>query len=137
MSDALPATVPLIPVPARVALGKTPDGQPVFIERPWLDYLSQALFNRVGGTSAPTNSELVVDMHDDAGLEELKSEFFKATDGLASMPPRTDQIPADDQAPPGAFFSPDSPQDARIQALEAEVAHLRATVHGLMQGYQL
>lgn len=141
----------IFPVPARVPIGKDADGRPVMIERAWLDYFCQQLFNRVGGETAPTNSELVVDMSDDAGLEELKSEFFKAADGLASTPPRSETLPTDDQAPPGAFFTPpqddtappgafftpDAPQDARIQALESEVAQLRAIVDGLMQGYQL
>lgn len=128
---------PLFSVPSRVPIGRDADGRPVMIDRAWLDYLGQQLFYRVGGTNAPTNAELVVDMSDDAGLEELKEAFFKAVDGLGAIPPPREPIQFDDQAPPGAFFAPDPPQDGRIQALEEEVSRLRTVVEGISQGYQL
>jgi hypothetical protein len=44
------------------------------------------LFIRVGGSNAPSNSELAISDDDDSGLEEIKAEISKALDGLSMQP---------------------------------------------------
>lgn len=126
----------LFAVPSRVPIGTDDNGRPVMITRAWLDFINEQLFNRVGGTTAPTNSELVVDMHDDAGIEEMKLDLFSTRDGISQGPPPAVLAIPDDQsqAPPGAFFSPTEDPSARLEALEARVQTLIRQIDDLKQG---
>jgi len=107
-----------------IHIGTTEDGKRVTATPQFWDYFARSLFDRVGGIDAPTNNELVIDMHDDAGLEEFKHEFGKLFDGLNQTPP---QQPA----------QPEPAPSGRLEALEALVHSLQAEIEGLKQGFQL
>jgi hypothetical protein len=86
---------PLDLFPARVALVDirtghlTPEGYRAFT----------TLFERVGGASAPSNSELAISDDDDSGLEEFKAEIAKTLDAFA-MQPRSEPDPFADPMHP-------------------------------------
>jgi len=44
--------------PPREAIGRDAEGRPVYVTPSWYRYLMVDLFNRVGGTTAPSNNEL-------------------------------------------------------------------------------
>lgn len=82
------------------------------------------LFRRVGGTTAPTNTDLATDLPEDAGIEELKATVFRNADAADQQPPSV-VLPADDDA------------NGRLQSLEAMVAYLRTEIEALKQGMML
>lgn len=47
------------PPPPTVPIGRLPNGTPVFIDLAWARYLSVELLARVGGTIAPSITEIV------------------------------------------------------------------------------
>lgn len=101
-------------------IGRLPDGTPVtasvdFIRR-WDEF-----FTRIGGNTALTNIE-------------LEAALASAEDSASARPPDIPQTTEDDTAPPGAFFTPDTPTDARIEALEAAVQTLVSEIEALKQG---
>lgn len=79
---------------------------------------------RGGGVNAPSNSELVVDLPDDAGIEEIKHEFAKRFDALDMAPTTVLEAPANDNEP-------------AISALMAAIDALRARIEALEQGVSL
>ena len=116
--------------PARVPLVDPSTGM---ITRPWYTFFEQ-VFLRGGGTYAPSNNELVVDLHDDAGIEEIKADVYRLRDEGRAIPPPT-QIPDyQDIAPPGAFFMPNEDPSACIEALEALVSRMSQDIDELKQG---
>lgn len=112
------------PYSADIPIGNTPDGKPVNISPQFFDYVARQIFLRLGGVTAPTNSELVVDMHDDAGIEELKHDLYRSRDAI-------------NQAPSGAFFIVGAEEFTRLHAAEAALEDLRKRVSSLEQGVQL
>lgn len=108
----------------RVPIGIDAEGRPVMADRAFFDYIAGQLFARVGGAIAPTNSELVVDMHDDAGIEEMKHDLYRSRDAI-------------NQAPSGAFFIIGAEEFTRLHAAEAALEDLRKRVSSLEQGVQL
>ncbi len=118
------------PQPFRVPLV---DPQTGLITPPWVRYFLQ-LLERVGGPDGQTNQELVADMHDDAGLEELKHEYSKAIDGLALYPRQEPAIPYQDLTPAVVHIHQAQDPHARIEYLEAQVAELARAIEGLQQG---
>lgn len=99
-------------VPPRVPLLDQRTG---FISREWYRFFS-ALYLRVGGPEAETPNELSQDMGEDAGIEEVRAGLFEAVQALSQDPPVL-------------------PQE-RIDALEGEVAELRALVAELEKAIQ-
>lgn len=122
--------------PARVPIGRTSDGRDVFVTPEWQRYLSVQIAQRLGGASGQGVDELVTDLHDDAGIEELKSDVFRLRDEAWQMPvPQV--IELDDPAPPVVPFMMAEDPHARIEALEARVAVLMTEIDALKQGYAL
>ncbi len=122
-------------VPARVPIGRDAENRPVMIEPAWLNYLGKQVYERIGGVSAPDNAELVVDLHDDAGIEELKADLFNTRDGINQGPPPQPLIAEEDQAPRGEFPSPvKEDPSGRIEALEAIVYDLSRQINDIRQG---
>jgi hypothetical protein len=108
--NAQPFRVPLV------------DPRTGILTREWSLYFSQ-LFERVGGSDGQSTNELIVDLHDDAGIEEIKFDVYRLRDELNTTP-----------APQGAFFTPEADPHARIEALEALVMRLASEIDALKQG---
>lgn len=92
------------------------------------------LFERVGGSSAPSNSELAVSDDDDSGLEEFKAELSKTLDGLGMNPavvldPFTDPLHGIVQE-----HSPLQEVLTELAGLREEVAVLRTQINDIQQG---
>jgi hypothetical protein len=124
----------LSPFPAQAPIVDPQTGR---LTREGLRFVND-LFARVGGTYGQSNNELTVDLHDDAGIEEIKMELFRTQDGFSQAPPPI--YPQQDdlnQAPPGAFFVPEQDTDARVQQLEAVVAELQKQIEDLRKGTTL
>ena len=73
----------LIPPPTRQIIGYVNKDGTVIGDRTWLIYWLQGLFERTGGTTAPTNNEIMVDLPDDVGIEEIRHEVSKAIESAA------------------------------------------------------
>lgn len=116
--------------PARVPIVDPSTG---IITREWYRFFEQ-MFVRVGGDEGQTNTELVVGLHDDAGIEEIKLDSYRIRDELNQLPPIQAQAEHQDQAPPGAFFTPTEDPSGRVEALEAQVQSLLIEVEALKQG---
>lgn len=110
--------------PARIPMVDPKTGQ---ITREWYRFLDQT-FQRLGGAQGQSITELTADLHDDAGIEEIKLELYRSRDDGNQAPPPQPQIIDDNQAPPGAFFTPADDPAMRIDALEAQVAELGKAV---------
>lgn len=82
------------------------------------------VFDRIGGPTAPTINELSFSDDEDSGLEEIRSEFSKAIEGLQSIPPPAEVAQAESV-------------DTQLSALLAEMAELRKQVEDLKQGQML
>ena len=81
---------------------------------------------RAGGVTGEGTNDLSAAMFEDAGIEELKIQGYQLADELRSFPPN--------------IHWPDpeiDPQQARIEALEAQVAELVKIVEGLQAGQAL
>ena len=91
------------------------------------DYSYALLWNlikRVGGTTGE-----IIDM------DGIHGELDAAA--MAPIPQFVPQ-PNDDPGPPAiAYLTAETPQDGRLEALQAEVAEIRNQLNGLLQGYQL
>lgn len=103
------------------------------ITREWYRFFEQ-MFVRVGGDESQTNNELTADLHDDAGIEEIKLDSYRIRDELNQLPPIQAQAEYQDQAPTGAFFTPTEDPSGRIEALEAQMQALLIEVEALKQG---
>jgi hypothetical protein len=108
------------PPPPTVPFGWLENGTPVRIDQAW-DLFLRALVERTGGVDAPTNSELAIALHDDAGIEEMRSDLFRLAGEVAIAPSREPQ--SEVQAP-----------DALVQALIAQVAEMRKEIDALKAG---
>ena len=97
-----------------------------------LRYLNK-IFNIVGGYQANVSGQLVDDFTPPHGADDPRL-MFSAFAEFVGMPPDEPEQPQNDTAPPGAFFMPDAPVDARIQALEALVHQMSQDIDGLKQG---
>lgn len=81
---------------------------------------------RAGGVTGEGTDDLSAAMYEDAGIEELKIQGYALADELRSFPPQIH------------WPEPElDPQQARIEALEAQVAELTKTVEGLLAGQSL
>lgn len=110
----------VFPIRPHIPIGVDAQGRPVL---PSPDFMRQweGLFKRVGEYAALTNVE-------------LEDALAGADDAANSWPPDIQQKEQDDTAPPGAFFTPDAPTDARVEALEALVQTLVSEIEALKQG---
>lgn len=81
---------------------------------------------RAGGVTGEGTDDLSAAMFEDAGIEELKIQGYQLADELRSFPPN--------------IHWPDpevDPQQARIEALEAQVAELVKIIDGILAGQSL
>lgn len=95
----------------------------------------RALFERVGGLSAPSNNELAISDDDDSGLEEFKAESAKTLGGLAMTPVAEPIQPAESLVPlpfeqiaPTETLQPLPQEVISVQELETQIAGLREQV---------
>lgn len=80
----------------------------------------RTLFERVGGPTAASNTDLAVSDDDDSGLEEFKAEAMKTMDGLAMVPPFS--VPVAEEVL------------AEVAALREQVAVLQRQIDDISQG---
>ena len=62
---------------------------PVMADAEWLRYLSQGLYDRVGGATGEGTNELTLSAFEDAGIEEAKASVFRLRDDMEQWPPLT------------------------------------------------
>lgn len=105
------------PPPPTVPLASVINGR-IYVDPVW-DLFFKALVERTGGTEAPTNSELSVALHDDAGIEETKADIYQIRN---EAPPPVVQLP------------PQDTPDALVQALTEQVAEMRREIDALKAG---
>jgi hypothetical protein len=83
----------------------------------------QAVFERVGGATGPSTTDLATSDDDDSGLEEIRSEFAKALDALACTP--VEQVTASEYI------------EAEIASLREQIADLYTLIAGIQQRTEL
>jgi hypothetical protein len=105
-----------IPLASVIVGGAQYDAQ---INPEWLRYM-QGLFDRAGGTSGPSTSDLSESAYDDAGTEETKAGLYRLEQDIG-------QFPAAFAAPPEDFVS-------TLADLREQIPVLRADLEGLRQG---
>jgi ubiquinone biosynthesis protein UbiJ len=84
-----------IPIGSVVIDGKR---QQVTIDPEWLRYLSQALFDRAGGTSGSSTTDLSTSAFEDAGIDDTKVALERLADEVRLAPPAQVQDQADNLA---------------------------------------
>lgn len=113
----------------------------------WLRYLTQGLFDRAGGSSGPSTTDLATSAFEDSGVEELRLDSYRLLDELRQLPPTIQAIADDPQTPPyepmpwpdpltPIYETAAQPEDqaARVEALEAQMAEIARQIDALMQG---
>ena len=80
------------------------------------------LFDRVGGTTGESTTDLATSAFEDAGIEETKAALYRLADDLRVAPPSIPATPGDDDP------------TQRLAALEATVAELRKELDALRVG---
>lgn len=103
--------------PPRVPIGTTPDGSPVLVSREWWDYLAVGLFNRAGGATGVSTTELVESAFEDAGIQEMQALIFTNEQGQNQQP--VYEHVSEQEITNFAELA------ARVDALTAEVAGLK------------
>jgi hypothetical protein len=108
------------------------------------------VFERIGGATGPSTTDLATSDDEDSGLEEFKHEVGKTLEGLA-MQPASEFVPFTDPLHPLAqphdpYADPlhPLPQEhvdvqhllTELAGLREEVNNLRAEVQGLQEGNQ-
>lgn len=96
---------------------------PVEIDGEWLRYLAQSVFTRIGGVVGTSTTELVESAFEDAGIEELRADFFSYRQDAS-------QRPVEATANVDQYI--DTGSDTA--SLREEIFALRARVHALEQG---
>lgn len=123
-------TDPLRFVPPRVQLTDPRTG---LISREWYLFF-QGVFDRIGGATGASTSDLVASLFEDAGSSETNAMLFGVEQDTRQMPP--DQQPALFIDLPPAY-APDSQIDnitAELSALQDQVAELVKELDSLKQG---
>lgn len=106
------------------------------ITKEWFRFFL-TLFNRVGGSVAPSNTDLTESLPEDAGVEETKAWLYRLADELSVVPAPAQYIPPDDVSP--LYVAPQMDQDieTRVNALAAELDAIRTQMNDLKQGVTL
>jgi len=107
-------------VPPRVPFVDTRTGT---ITREWYLFL-QGIFDRVGGATGQGSTDLVQDMPDDAGLEEVKATLFASRDAV-------------DQAPLAQLQQTVDQLQAELAAQRELLAEAMKTIQDLQQGMNI
>lgn len=133
------ARPPLDLFPAHVPIGYVLIGGqkvPVMGSSPFVRSL-EVLHVRVGGTTAPSITDLAQTDDDDSALEELRHETWKGFDAQDSAPPvvfdpYTDPLhPLPQEHVAGNDVTPIVQEHAEVQQLLTELAGLREDVNAL------
>lgn len=94
----------------------------------------QKVFDRIGGATGASTTDLATSDDEDSGLEEFKHEIGKTLDGLAMLP-APDRYESADPLHPLAQEHVDAQHIlTELAGLREEVTRLRAEVQGLQEG---
>jgi hypothetical protein len=155
-------TTPLQLFPARVAIGRASDGTLIYASDEFLRAL-QKLFERVGGATGPSTTDLNISDDEDSGLEEFKLEQWRRNDACDMTPlavfesftdpmhplaefvaftdpmhPLSEPVAFTDPMPPLVQQHPDQQAlQTELSELREEVARLRSQIDGILQGTDL
>lgn len=94
----------------------------------------QSLYVRTGGDIAPSNTDLAVDLPEDAGMEEMRALLFSHIDATGQEPARIDLILPNDQAPIYQQAPAIESIETQLRALAEQVAAQQREIDGLKQG---
>lgn len=106
------------------------------ITREWYLFF-QGVFDRIGGATGQSSTDLTQDMPDDAGLEETKALLFTGLDGLSQGTPMAQTLgEAINQDTPMAVLPQEalSTLIAELQAQRDLIAELTKMVQAIQQG---
>lgn len=106
------------------------------LTREWVLFLQQ-VWERQGGAGGQTINELVADLPEDAGIEEMRADLYAIRDESRQLP-IIETLVSDEarQLPPSVNVPVDDPSNGRLEALEALVAKLTNDIEALKQGAQ-
>lgn len=127
------ATTVLELFPARVAIGRTQDGKPIFATPEFIRALAQVL-ERLGGPAGPSVTDLGVADDEDSGLEEMRAEQAKANDAFDMLPPVVFPALEDPLYPIPQEHVAVQALLTELNGLREEIAVLRTEINNLQQG---
>ena len=120
-------------VPPRVAFTDPRTGM---ITREWYLFL-QGVFDRIGGATGASSSDLNASLFEDAGSGETNAMLFNVDQAFGQLPPAV-ALPVSeqgfDQAPPDAPLPPVDILLSELAELRSQVAELRKELDAVKQG---
>lgn len=124
---------PLQLFPSRIAIGRTPDGKPILATPEFLRALGK-MFERVGGATGPSTTDLNISDDEDSGLEELRAEQWKHNDSVDMAPPVVSLSLDDPMHPiPQAHVSADALL-TELNGLRDHIARLETMIEDISRG---
>jgi hypothetical protein len=95
------------------------------------------VFERIGGATGASTTDLAQSDDEDSGLEEFKHEVTKTLDGLAMLPATVSDPFTDPLHPLPQEHAVVDHLLTELAGLREEVARLRAEVQGIQEGTML
>ena len=125
-------TDPLRFVPPRVALVDPRTGM---VAREWYLFF-QGVFNRIGGATGESTTDIVASLFEDAGSSETNATLFATEQALSQYPAvHENTVLLDGVAQALAQLPPDTPT-LTVESLSAELATVRDQVSELVKEIQ-
>lgn len=109
----------LSPQAARIPIGIDAEGRPVLVTKSWFDLIAVQLYERAGGASGPSTTELVESSFEDAGINEMQSLQYAFEDGQNQRP--ASEVVSDFQI-------------ENVAELRERIARLESAMQSLQQG---
>lgn len=107
------------------------------ITREWYLFF-QGIFDRVGGSTGSSTTDLSASAFEDAGIEETKAALFRAIiDFGQNTVPQPDFIPAGDVTPLAQAAQDISHLQAELASQRDTITELTKVVQGLQQGIMI
>lgn len=123
-------------LPPRVPIVDTRTG---VMSREWYAFF-QRVFDRIGGVTGVSTTDLYVSQFADAGIEEMKHEIEGDRNQFDSLPPQT-QIPQDDSPVNDAvlqeLLQKQTELESRLVQMQDELAEVTKELNSIRQGGSL
>lgn len=126
-------TEPLQLFPTHAPIGRTQDGKTVYMTTEFFKALKK-VFERVGGATGASTTDLASSDDEDSGLEDYRLEQSKHNDAVDMLPPSV-TLPFDDPMHPLAQQHVELQLlQSEVSGLREEVAQLRTQINDILQG---